>query len=70
MIQADRGVLHPLMPDAPCLVLQYVDDTLIVTRADTGSIEHLKNILDSFAAATGLKINFGKSSVVERDLGP
>jgi hypothetical protein len=70
LIQADGGVLHPLMPDAPCPVLQYADDTLIVTKADVGSIERLKRILDSFASATGLKINFGKSSVVPLHTDP
>jgi hypothetical protein len=70
LIQADGGVLHPLTPDAPCPVLQYADDTLIVTKADAGSIERLKRILDSFAAATGLKINFGKSSVVPLHTDP
>jgi hypothetical protein len=64
LLQADQGVLHPLIPDAPCPVLQYADDTLVVTKADVASNERLKNILDSFATATGLKINFGKSSVV------
>jgi hypothetical protein len=70
LIQADGGVLHPLTPDAPCPVLQYADDTLIVTKADAGSIERLKRILDSFAVATGLKINFGKSSVVPLHTDP
>jgi hypothetical protein len=58
------------MPDAPCPVLQYADDTLIVTKADAGSIERLKRILDSFAAETGLKINFGKSSVAPLHTDP
>ena len=45
-------------------MLQYADDTLILVRAELSSVQRLKNVLDSFAAATGLKINFHKSTVV------
>ena len=60
----DRGtVRHPLV-DGPCPVLQYADDTLIIARASTEDIIQLRSILDSFSAATGLKINYNKSTVV------
>ena len=64
MIQHDRGIRHPLAADHPCPVLQYADDTLILVKAELSSVQRLKNVLDSFAAATGLKINFHKSTVV------
>ena len=64
MIQHDRGIWHPLAADHPCPVLQYADDTLILVKAELISVQRLKNVLDSFAAATGLKINFHKSTVV------
>jgi hypothetical protein len=46
------------------LVLQYADDTLIIVRADDGAAARLKTILDRFARATGLVINFTKSTMV------
>jgi len=54
---------HPLL-DAPCPVLQYADDTLILVRATTADVINLRSTLDSFSAATGLKINYHKSNVV------
>jgi len=45
-------------------MLQYVDDTLIVTKGDAASMRTLKTILDLFSAATGLTINFHKSTFV------
>jgi hypothetical protein len=45
-------------------VLQYADDTLIILRADPGAADRLKEILDNFANATGLVINFTKSTLV------
>jgi len=59
------GVLvHPIDPTLPCPVLQYADDTLILTRGDVDSIQALKLILDDFSLATGLEINFHKSTFV------
>lgn len=55
---------HPLVAGAPPLVLQYADDTLIVMRAEVGVVRRLKGILDDFVAATGLVINFNKSTIV------
>jgi len=45
-------------------VLQYADDTLIITKGDAASMRALKSILDDFSAATGLTINFHKSTFV------
>jgi hypothetical protein len=45
-------------------VLQYADDTLIIIRAVPGHVENLKKVLDDFSAATGLTINFHKSTFV------
>jgi hypothetical protein len=55
---------HPVDPSRPCPVLQYADDTLILTKGDTESMTALKQILDDFSAATGLAINFHKSTFV------
>lgn len=55
---------HPLVDDLPCSILQYVDDTLIVPRVNPDHFVHLKGLLDSFTAATGLHINDDKSSLL------
>ena len=63
MVKSCSEIKHPADDNLPCPVLQYADDTLIVLRADTGSARKLKEILDSFSAATGLKINYNKSTI-------
>jgi hypothetical protein len=57
-------LLHPLVDDLPCPVLQYADDTLIIIRAIPEHVSNLKRVLDEFSAATGLSINFHKSTFV------
>jgi len=64
LIKFDGGVRHPASDEHPCLVIQYADDTLIVLRADEQDVQRLKQLLDQFADATGLAINFHKSTVV------
>jgi len=59
---------HPIDHALPCPVLQYADDTLILTRGDVHSMFVLKHILDSFSAATGLAINFHKSTFVPMNM--
>jgi hypothetical protein len=44
--------------------LQYADDTLIIMRADVCAAARLKHLLGVFAEATGLVINFHKSTLV------
>uniref|UniRef100_A0A8R7UEB0 Reverse transcriptase domain-containing protein n=1 Tax=Triticum urartu TaxID=4572 RepID=A0A8R7UEB0_TRIUA len=58
LIRQDEVLRHPLLLDAPVVVLQYADDTLIIARATEGGAVRLRQILDQFAAATGLIINF------------
>lgn len=64
MIQKDDVLAHPLVDRGRPPVLQYADDTLILLRADVPSAARLKLILDQFAAANGLVINFHKSTLV------
>jgi hypothetical protein len=45
-------------------MLQYADDTLIILRAEPAAARRLKEVLDLFSLATGLQINFHKSTVV------
>jgi hypothetical protein len=63
LIKTDGQVRHPLA-DSPCTVLQYADDTLILLRGELKDVERLKLLLDLFSAATGLKINYDKSTAV------
>ena len=51
-------------------VLQYADDTLILCEASVDNAVALKKILDDFASATGLAINFHKSSYVPMNTDP
>ena len=48
-------------PDFP--VVQYADDTLLFLKADKDNLGALKSVLYSFSEATGLQINFHKSSM-------
>ena len=43
-------------------ILQYADDTIFFGEASMENVKALKEILRSFALASGLKINFAKSS--------
>jgi hypothetical protein len=55
---------HPLVDDLECPVIQYADVTLILLRAEDAQVRRLKVVLDDFAAATGLGINFSKSAFI------
>ncbi|CAO2039804.1 unnamed protein product [Urochloa humidicola] len=68
---SENGELcHPVDPTIACPVLQYADDTLVITRGDIQSMTTLKSILDDFSAATGLSINFHKSTFVPMHVAP
>jgi hypothetical protein len=59
-----RGLINrpiPLQssPDFP--IMQYADDTLLIMEADTRQLVFMKALLNSFAEAAGLKVNFSKS---------
>jgi hypothetical protein len=65
LIRQDPVLCHPLVDGAPCPMLQYADDTLIIMRAGEPAAARLKLLLDQFAEATGLTINFHKSTLVQ-----
>ena len=64
MVRRDPLLKHPVVDGEPPIVLQYTDDTLIIIRASVKAAARLRHILDDFAAATGLGINYGKSTLV------
>ncbi|WVZ86073.1 hypothetical protein U9M48_032914 [Paspalum notatum var. saurae] len=53
---------HPLLPGEPCPVLQYADDTIIFLQASSEAMASVKSVLDDFARATGLVINYSKTT--------
>jgi hypothetical protein len=42
-------------------IVQYVDDTLLIMEASPRQLITLKNLLSSFVAASGLKVNYNKT---------
>ena len=64
LIRRDGSVRNPLDLSSTCPVLQYADDTLILMRGELPDVQNLKNVLDQFSAATGLHINYHKSTAV------
>lgn len=70
MIKQERWIWHLAAPDLPFPVLQYADDTLILLAANCLSLQTLKDVLDRFFAATGLWINFNKSTMVPMHTPP
>lgn len=67
LIKADGGVRHPLA-DGPCPILQYANDTIILLKAEREDITRLRNLLDMFSSATGLAINYDKSTAAPMHL--
>jgi hypothetical protein len=67
---AGGSLSHPLAEDTPCPVLQYADDTLILCKASSSAAACLRRVLEDFAAATGLAINFHKSCFIPMNVDP
>ena len=59
----DPNLHHPIFTHMPPTILQYADDTLIVVAASPNAAATLQNILQLFAQATGLTINFSKTTL-------
>ena len=63
----NNGLIGGLLPHAipgGVASLQYADDTILVANADSTQLEHIKNLLLHFAAYTGLKVNYSKSTMI------
>lgn len=45
-------------------VIQYADDTILVLPAQSSQLQVIHQLLDSYAQATSLKINFHKSQLI------
>ena len=59
----DPNLHHPIFTHMPPTILQYADDTLIIAAASPAAAVTLKKILQNFAQATGLTINFSKTTL-------
>jgi hypothetical protein len=64
LIKSDTDVRHPIVDTAGCPTLQYADDMLLLVRGELSDVQRLMTLLDQFAQATGLQINYAKSTVV------
>lgn len=60
----DGLILHPLDIQETPPTLQYADATLILLKGSVKQAMALKELLDSFAIFSGLKINYHKSTLV------
>lgn len=56
------SIYHPLLPGQPCPILQYANDTLIFISCSPEAILATKRILQLFERATGLSINYHKTT--------
>lgn len=61
---------HRIDHSLPAPVLQYADATLIMVRGGVDAMIALKEVLDNFSQATGLTINFHKSTFVPLHIHP
>jgi hypothetical protein len=52
------------IPDTDFPIIQYADDTLVIMQACPAQLEALKDLLESFALATGLRVNYAKSAMM------
>jgi hypothetical protein len=56
--------LHLLMDDLKCPMIQYMDNTLVLLRAEESQVRCLKDVLNAFVAATDPAVNFSKSTFI------
>jgi hypothetical protein len=61
-----EGTLQPPLriPNSDFPIIQYADDTLLVMEACPIQLAALKLILEHFAQATGLRVNYAKSALM------
>jgi hypothetical protein len=52
------------IPNTDFHIVQYTDDTLLILQACPIQLTALKEVLETFAQATGLKVNYSKSCLI------
>lgn len=67
-----EGLLSAPLPQAytDFPIVQYGDDTLLVMQADAPQLLCLKDLLNTFADSTGLRVNYSKSQMIPINLSP
>lgn len=66
-----QGLFSPPMHLTSCTnfpIVQYADDTLVLMEADNKQLLCLKALLNTFADATSLKVNYSKSNLIPINL--
>lgn len=58
----EQPLIAASCPEFP--VLQYANDTLIVIKACSSQLIHLKELVELFANCSGLRVNYSKSSMM------
>lgn len=64
LLEKNFQIRHPIYQDRPCATIQYADDTLVICRAEEDDVLALRSTLLQFSKATGLQINFAKSTMI------
>jgi hypothetical protein len=52
------------IPNTDFPIVQYADDTLLILQACPTQLTALKEVLENFAQATGLRVNYSKSNLI------
>jgi hypothetical protein len=61
----DGTIKAPLnIPNTDFPIIQYADDTLLVMQACSLQLSALKSVLEEFAQASGLRVNYAKSAIM------
>jgi hypothetical protein len=66
-----QGIFQSPIPprdDAGFPIIQYADDTIMIMKASQRELFCLKGILEAYAQATGLRVNYAKSCLVPLNL--
>ena len=64
LLERNTEIRHAIYQDRLCTTIQYADDTLIICCAEEADFLALKETLLQFSKATGLQINFAKSTMI------
>jgi hypothetical protein len=68
LFQAGELVAPLNIPNTDFPIVQYADDTLLILQACPTQLTALKVVLEKFAQATGLRVNYSKSCLIPNSL--
>lgn len=64
MVKNAQFRFHPKCKPEKIIKISFADDLMLVCKANTGSLTMIKDQLDHFANASGLRVNQLKGSVI------